>query len=131
MTPALTITRQRSAPQTNIVTSKAMDMPEKTKGDTETPPLTLNVADMARELKTSTKTIQRMHLDGRLPAPIVIGSRTLRWSRDALMRWIAAGAPPREEFEEQQSIEMHQQAIKKGESLDIIAALKTTSEVSR
>lgn len=61
-------------------------------------PLTLSPADLARELGVSTRTIRRLDLEGRLPAPLHIG-RAVRWRRDDIVRWIAAGAPRRDEWE--------------------------------
>ncbi|GEM_PF-969863 len=72
---------------------------------TDPPSLTLGMAELARELKTSTRTIQRMNADGKLPSPVRIGSRSLRWIRQTLVEWLAAGCPHRDTFE----------AIKKGE----------------
>ena len=99
MTPALTITRRRTAPQTKVVISKSREMPEPANAINSEPPLTMDVADVARELKVSEKSVLRMHANGKLPQPIIVSSRSLRWCRKTLVRWIISGAPPREEFE--------------------------------
>lgn len=62
-------------------------------------PLLLSPADLARELGLSTRTVRRLDLEGRLPAPVRIG-RAVRWSRDSvILPWIAAGCPTRDEWE--------------------------------
>lgn len=62
-------------------------------------PLTLSCADLARELKASTKTIQRMNDAGALPQPVTVGARSLRWVRQTIVEWLAAGCPDRATFE--------------------------------
>jgi predicted DNA-binding transcriptional regulator AlpA len=57
--------------------------------------LLLSTEDLARELRTSTKTIARMDSAGRLPKPVKIGGRLKRWPRQAIVEWIAAGCPSR------------------------------------
>lgn len=64
----------------------------------ELPAIMLTAADLARELRTSTKTIRRWDQAGKLPLPVRIGSRMLRWKREEIVRWVAAGAPDREEW---------------------------------
>ena len=64
-------------------------------------PLSLAMADvdLAHELPVSTKSIRRMHLGGKLPQPVVVGSRSLRWLRTTIVEWLAAGCPDRDTFE--------------------------------
>jgi predicted DNA-binding transcriptional regulator AlpA len=59
----------------------------------------LSKTDLARELRVSAKTIDRMDQSGRLPRPIRVGSRAKRWPRSAIVEWIAAGAPNRRDWE--------------------------------
>lgn len=53
------------------------------------------VADM---LYVSERHIWALNSSGRLPRPIRLG-RAVRWDRNELERWIAAGAPTREAWE--------------------------------
>jgi predicted DNA-binding transcriptional regulator AlpA len=64
----------------------------------EPPALLMTVDDLARELRTSGKTITRMEQSGRLPRPIKVG-RAKRWSRQTIVAWIASGAPSRRDWE--------------------------------
>lgn len=59
------------------------------------PPATLTRAELARELRTTTKTVDRWTQAGKLPAPAKIGRRVL-YQRDEIVRWVAAGSPSRE-----------------------------------
>jgi len=54
--------------------------------------------ELARELRTSAKTIRRMDAAGWLPRAVKI-SRGKRWRRQTIVAWIAAGAPKRAEWE--------------------------------
>jgi hypothetical protein len=47
----------------------------------------------------SAKAIRRMHAAGKLPNPVLIGSRSLRWLRATLVEWLALGCPDRHTFE--------------------------------
>ena len=63
----------------------------------EVAPLLLSAADLAREMGVSVRTIRRLDIEGRLPAPVRIG-RAVRWIRNGptgIVAWIAAGAPSR------------------------------------
>lgn len=57
-----------------------------------TPPLLLDRNDVARELRCSTKSVNRLIARGGLPVPVQVGQRK-RWRRDDLVRWIAEGCP--------------------------------------
>lgn len=65
----------------------------------EPPPYTMTDAEIARELRLSAKTIRRMHVDGKLPQPVTVGTRSLRWVRQTIVEWLAAGCPNRATFE--------------------------------
>jgi len=63
---------------------------EKTSG---AEPALVDVKEVAGLLNCSPRTVYRLADAGRMPAPVRL--RTLvRWSREALMRWIAEGCPP-------------------------------------
>lgn len=65
----------------------------------ESASLLLTKADLARELRVSAKTIDRIDQAGKLPRPLRVGSRAKRWPRDVIVAWIAAGAPCRRDWE--------------------------------
>ena len=64
---------------------------------TNAEPLLLSAADLSRELGISARTIRRLDLEGKIPAPVRIG-RAVRWRRDEIVEWLAAGAPDRAEW---------------------------------
>ncbi|NLE38407.1 MAG: helix-turn-helix domain-containing protein [Pirellulaceae bacterium] len=70
--------------------------------DTLVLPAVFTVLSLAAYLDTSTKTIRRMDQAGRLPSPIRIG-RGLRWRRDEIDAWLAAGCPARDEWRGQRT----------------------------
>lgn len=57
-------------------------------------PLMMTVADLAAELQVCEKTIRRFDIEGRIPEPNRVG-RLLRWPRQMIIDWIAAGSPKR------------------------------------
>jgi excisionase family DNA binding protein len=61
-------------------------------------PLLLRDADLAQALSVSRATVQRWRHSGRIPRPVHIGG-AVRWSRDEVEQWIAAGCPGRGEWE--------------------------------
>ncbi len=73
--------------------------PKPSANNSEPPTMVLSAPDLARELRVSTKTIDRMDQMGKLPRPIRVGHRAKRWPRDVIVRWIAAGAPNRRDWE--------------------------------
>lgn len=62
-------------------------------------PFTMTDAEIARDLRVSPKTIRRMDEAGKIPAPVIVGARSLRWVRQTIVEWLAAGCPDRETFE--------------------------------
>ena len=36
---------------------------------------------------------------GKIPAPVTVGARSLRWIRQTIVEWLAAGCPDRSTFE--------------------------------
>ena len=62
-------------------------------------PFTMTDAEIGRELRLSAKSIRRMYEAGKLPRPVMVGARSLRWVRQTIVEWLAAGCPDRETFE--------------------------------
>ena len=62
------------------------------------PPLMLSAEDLASELGISVRTVRRLDLEGKLPAPVRIG-RAVRWPRQMIIGWIAAECPARRQWE--------------------------------
>ena len=54
--------------------------------------LLIDSREAARMLKISQRTLWRMHTTGEMPPPIRIG-RAVRWSLEALKKWVDAGCP--------------------------------------
>ena len=55
------------------------------------PPLLIEAAELARMLSVSKPSIWRWMAEGKLPPPIRITAQCLRWNREAVLTWIAAG----------------------------------------
>lgn len=62
-------------------------------------PLLLSAATAAALVGKSVRTWRTWHAAGLIPAPIRIG-RSLLWRPDELHAWVAAGCPPRDEWEQ-------------------------------
>ncbi len=60
--------------------------------------LLLSQTELARLLDLSSRTISRMNASRKIPRPVRVG-RSVRWRRDEVERWIAAGCPERSEWE--------------------------------
>lgn len=54
--------------------------------------LLIDSRQVAKLLKVSQRTLWRMYHDGEMPQPIRIG-RAVRWSLEALKKWVDAGCP--------------------------------------
>lgn len=63
------------------------------------PTATLTLQDLASDLRVSEKTIRRMIRDGRLPQPMRINNKDLRWLMSEIKLWLDSGMPSRQEFE--------------------------------
>ena len=68
------------------------------------PRLAADKAEVAALLGVCTKTVDRLVMTGKMPAPVLLGgsSRSKRWPIDGpsgLRRWIALGCPDRKKFE--------------------------------
>ena len=67
----------------------------------------LSIFQVAKLLNVSTMTIRRMWADGRMPPPLRIGKRSLRWNADELEEWLVGCS---EEQTEQEQAEQEQEA---------------------
>jgi len=52
----------------------------------------LNVGDVAKMLRCSTRTVYRLADSGRMPRPVKLGA-LVRWPRDEIEGWVADGCP--------------------------------------
>ena len=57
----------------------------------------LNSPEVADLLNISEQHLFRLNAEKKIPAPIKLG-KSVRWSRQELLDWIAAGAPSRTEW---------------------------------
>jgi excisionase family DNA binding protein len=55
----------------------------------------MSAETLARQLECSVRTIRRLSSSGKLPAPVHIGGRCVRWLSAEILAWLAAGAPDR------------------------------------
>ena len=56
----------------------------------------LGLADLAKLLGISRRTLERERAAGHVPKPtIIIGSRTPRWSRATITRWLETSSEPK------------------------------------
>ena len=60
--------------------------------NTETRSQLLDVRAVARMLDCSPRYVYRMSDSGRMPRPVKLGN-LVRWNRDAIEDWLAAGCP--------------------------------------
>ncbi len=61
---------------------------------TNTDPLLIDARELMRLLCVSAATFYRMRGMGRLPRPIRLATRAVRWRYDEVRAWIAANCPP-------------------------------------
>jgi predicted DNA-binding transcriptional regulator AlpA len=74
--------------------------PEQHNGDAKpTSTLLWTAEDLANELRLSLRQIRRLDVTGKLPRPVKIGGRAIRWPRASIERWVQAGCPDRKAFE--------------------------------
>lgn len=57
-------------------------------------PLVLDAREAARLLGISRSTFLKLHAAGKVPMPVRFG-RAVRWRREEMNEWLAAGAPSR------------------------------------
>jgi predicted DNA-binding transcriptional regulator AlpA len=54
----------------------------------------LTESDLAERFGCSVFTVRRLRDRGRLPEPVRISDRIVRWPADSIDRWIGDGCPP-------------------------------------
>ena len=72
-------------------TSKPTAMPD--------PPLAVSAQRLSAMLGLSERTIRSMDVAGKLPRPLRLNGRSVRWSVREIQSWIDAGAPDRGTWE--------------------------------
>lgn len=65
-------------------------------------PIAVGADDAAAMLGISRATWDRLQSSGNLPAPVKLSERCPRWSVRVLEDWLAAGGPPRDQWESMQ-----------------------------
>ena len=61
--------------------------------------LALTAGEVADLLGVSLRHVRSLHSSGRLPRPVRFG-RAVRWNVEELRAWLAAGSPPRDQWED-------------------------------
>ena len=74
--------------------TKGMEMNTENNGDA-----LLNVKTLATMLGVHQRTVWHMDAAGKVPRPIHLATRTVRWRRSEINKWIDAGCPAREKWE--------------------------------
>jgi predicted DNA-binding transcriptional regulator AlpA len=97
--PALKIVRQSKPATPPARRVERAEIPPKGNSLHVPLPSTMTDAEIARDLRLSPKTIRRMNDAAKIPAPVTVGARSLRWVRQKIVDWLAAGCPDRETFE--------------------------------
>jgi prophage regulatory protein len=62
------------------------------------PPLLIGAEVVAALTQRSVRSVWRDNAEGRLPRPLRVGG-AVRWRREEIVRWVAAGCPSREEWD--------------------------------
>lgn len=70
-------------------TRPALD-PNRIRGCGDIPPAAL--------VGISRTTFWKLYSEGRAPEPLRMSGRVVRWRRDEIAAWVAAGCPPREKW---------------------------------
>lgn len=68
-------------------------MPDAARADGSGDRPLLKSAEFRELLNVSVATFERLRAKGKLPKPIHLGSRLLRWDRSLVAEWIAANCP--------------------------------------
>ena len=63
------------------------------------PPLVVDAKQLAGMLGLCERTVRTMDTAGKLPQPLRLNSRCVRWSVAEIEAWLAAGAPDRKTWE--------------------------------
>lgn len=66
--------------------------------ETTTQSMLITVEELAAELRLSPAMIYKMLNTAQLPAPVRVGRR-VRWRREEIAAWVAAGCPSRDVWE--------------------------------
>ena len=69
---------------------------------TELSPLAVDAKDLGAMLRLSVRTVRTMDAAGKLPRPLRLNGRAVRWVLDGptgIRAWLVAGAPNRQQFE--------------------------------
>ena len=83
-------------------------LPKETKGGTSTlsapftidgKPLAVDAKVLAKMLGISVRTVRSMDCAGKLPRPVKLNGRSVRWPVVEIEAWLAAGAPDRNQWE--------------------------------
>jgi len=61
-------------------------------------PVLLDARHVAALLSVSARQVWRLNATAMIPTPVRIG-RSVRWRRDEIDAWVAAGCPPRDRWE--------------------------------
>lgn len=64
----------------------------------------LTAGGLARRLKVSLRQVRKLHSEALVPAPVMLG-RSMRWRGSEVGKWIEAGCPRRERWEQRQEIQ--------------------------
>ena len=62
-------------------------------------PVAVDAKRLAALLNVSVRTIRTLDAAGKLPRPVKIGGRSVRWVASEIEAWLAAGAPDRRTWE--------------------------------
>jgi len=73
--------------------------------------IAVDANQLAEMLGLSVRTVRRLDCSGKLPRPVRIGG-AVRWRRDEIDAWLAAGCPDREQWESIQSHDNGQKRLK-------------------
>lgn len=65
----------------------------------ELQPLAVSARQLGAMLGLSVRNIRALDASGKLPKPVRIGGRSVRWPVDEIRDWLAAGAPDRATWE--------------------------------
>ena len=57
----------------------------------------LTAADVARKCRVTARTVHRWRRTGRLPAPVRLSGKTVRWQADAINTWLARSGAMQED----------------------------------
>lgn len=71
-----------------------------------TEPLLLKAAQVAKVMGCSLAYVYQLYSAGRLPEPVRLGGRAVRWRKDELSGWINAGCPSRDKWERSRKTEI-------------------------